>query len=65
MITVIALVGGVVGLAVIVAVLLMKMRQGKTEIKREVKELGIDNAPDGNEYVIDGEEGGKKEETAM
>ena len=66
MITVIALVVGVVGLIVIVAVLLLRMRLAKTtEVKLEVKELGIDNALDDTEHVNHDEEDEKNRESVI
>ena len=63
--TVIGLVVGVVALAVIVALMLMRARRNGNEIKREVKEMGVDNAPHGKEYVNDDEVDDKKDESAM
>ena len=62
---VIALVAGVVALAVIVAVLIMKMRRPKSTTKNLKEEIGIDHAPSGHQYVnedeaIDGKEFGEE-----
>ena len=58
---VIALVAGVVALAVIVSVLVMKMRRSKSTTKNLKEEIGIDHAPSGHQYVnedeaVDGKE---------
>ena len=63
--TVIVLVVGVIGLVVAVALLFMKMKRIKGGPEREGKELGVDNAPNGKQYVIDDEGDGKKGETVM
>ena len=65
MTTVIVLVVGVIGLVVAVALLLMKMKRIRGSPKRQGKELGIDNAPDGKHYVNNDEGDGKKGETVM
>lgn len=66
MTTVISLVVGVIALAVVVVILLIKMRRNGNETGRVVKDVGIDNVgPNGKDDVITDEVNGEKSETVM
>lgn len=63
--TIIALAVGMVALIAVIAVLYVRTRRSGSEVNREVKEVGLDNAPAGKAYMNEDEPDGKQNETAM